>query len=450
MGLFNYSDIIVFNCYVKDIQIDAQSMLGEGISSGIISVAQKYNVVNISNAEITFSFIYCNSRYPKAGGLVGIGFYGLVDVKYSYVRNTAIQSSDELYQNQTTPYYLMQMWGLACGFLAQYYNSNIKILQVELTDSIISVNCSNISSSSGITSQLLKTYLNISQIIIQNAIVYSYSKDMQSFAAGIGGYQSGNSSYLDTIRIIKSNITSISYILSYVSGINAYLQSMNETILDIQVQGTYLNSTNIDIQIGKGISNIGSIYGFVQSSNTTTINCKISTTNIQGYNNEAIYMGGLVGYYSYTNSTLVDSSVTDCNLSANTQSKDTVVGGVVGYYVRSNVTIFDTNVSNLILQSFTVAGVHCSSLIAAALAFGSNSLIIQNSNVYSITILYSGTNVHVNFFVNYQTKLLTQIQTAVINSQSLGFSTINGIAVTNCQFQIRNDTINYQINYDGC
>ncbi|CAL5994224.1 Hypothetical_protein [Hexamita inflata] len=99
MGLFNYSDIIIYNCNLKDLIVDAQSVLSEGISSGLISVAQKYNKVNISNAQLLFSFIYCNSRFPKAGGIIGIGFYGLVDVKYSSVRNSVIQSSDNLYQS---------------------------------------------------------------------------------------------------------------------------------------------------------------------------------------------------------------------------------------------------------------------------------------------------------------------------------------------------------------
>ncbi|CAL6015357.1 Hypothetical_protein [Hexamita inflata] len=230
IGYFIYSDTIINKFNVNNITTDAQSVLGEGISSGIISIAHKYNVVNISNVELLFSFIYCNSRYPKSSGIVGIGFYGLVDVKYTYVRNTVIQSSDELYQNQTTLYYLGPMWGLACGFLAQYYNSNIFIFQVELIDSILSVNCSNVSSSSGIASQLKVTMLSLSQIVIKNSEIFAFSKSHESFAAGICGTQRSNTSYIDYIKVLRSNITSISSTQSYASVLNAHINRMNETV----------------------------------------------------------------------------------------------------------------------------------------------------------------------------------------------------------------------------
>ncbi|CAL6090228.1 Hypothetical_protein [Hexamita inflata] len=450
IGYFIYSDTIINNVNIKDITTDAQSVLGEGISSGIISVAHKYNVVNISKVELSFSFIYCNSRYPKAGGLVGIGFYGLVDVKYGSVKNTIILSSDELYQNEMIAYYLGPMWGLACGFLAQYYNSNLNIYQVQLIDSVISINCSNQSSGSGITSQLLVTQIKMSQIQIQNTQIFSVSLNKESFAAAINCIQTNNNSYLDTIMVIRSNIISISSIYSYVSGINAHIVQMNETILDVQIQMTNLNASNIKMQIDFGTSKIGGIYGYVSNSNTTTINCKVLTTYIYGYNNMAIYMGGLVGQYTCTNSTLINSYVTDSNLTARTVRYDSVVGGAVGFYVNSNVTLYDTNVSNLILQSFTAISVYCGSFFGAAQAHGNNQLIIQNSNTFSITIYSGGSPININFLVFYQTKGLTEIQTQVINSQSLGFSTINGVSVTNCVFKVVNDGISYQINDNGC
>ncbi|CAL6055800.1 Hypothetical_protein [Hexamita inflata] len=360
IGYFIYSDIVITMVNINEITTDAQSILGEGTSSGFISIAHKYNTVNISYVELKFSFIYCNSRYPKAGGIVSIGFYGLVDVKYSSVRNTVVQSSDELFLNQTTPYFIGPMWGLACGFLAQYYNSNINIYQVQLIDSVISVNCSNESSSSGISSQLTTTMLQLSQIVIYNTQIFAISKYKQSFAAGICSTQKSNTSYIDSISVFGSNITSISTTYSFASAVNAHISGMNETIIQVEVLMTTLNSQNN--QLGD-CSNIGGIYGLVELSNTNTTSCKVITSQFTALNTNAVYMGGLVGYYSFTNSTLVDSSITDSNLSARTVNKDTVVGGAIGFYVSSNVTLFDTNVSNLVLQSFSVSSVYCSSLI---------------------------------------------------------------------------------------
>ncbi|CAL6090292.1 Hypothetical_protein [Hexamita inflata] len=447
MGLFNYSDIIIQKCNIQDITTDAQSVLGEGISSGFISVAQKYNVVNISNIELTFSFIYCNSRYPKAGGIVGLGFYGFVDLKHSTVKNTVIQSSDDLYQNQITPYYLPPMWGLACGFLAQYYNSNINIHQIKLTDSNISVNCYNVSSSSGVTSQLKTTMLTISQILIKKSKIFAHSIKCESYAAGICSFQSSNTSYINSISVTESNISSIGY-YSFVSAINSYIIEMNETILTVKVLMTNMYSPNNQIDYGYSI--IGSIYGLTQYSNTNTTNCKVIASQLNALNNNAIYMGGLIGCYSQVNATLVDSSITDSNISGRAVIKDSVVGGVVGYYVNSNVTLFDTNVSNLILQSFTAVSVYCGSLIGAAQAKGNSQLTIQNSNTYSISVQYSGSPIFVNYLAFVSTKSVNDIQIQVTNSQSLGFSTINGVAVTNCVFKVVNDGISYNINDNGC
>ncbi|CAL6107650.1 Hypothetical_protein [Hexamita inflata] len=448
IGYFIYSDIVITMVNINEITTDAQSILGEGTSSGFISIAHKYNTVNISYVELKFSFIYCNSRYPKAGGIVSIGFYGLVDVKYSSVRNTVVQSSDELFLNQTTPYFIGPMWGLACGFLAQYYNSNINIYQVQLIDSVISVNCSNESSSSGISSQLTTTMLQLSQIVIYNTQIFAISKYKQSFAAGICSTQKSNTSYIDSISVFGSNITSISTTYSFASAVNAHISGMNETIIQVEVLMTTLNSQNN--QLGD-CSNIGGIYGLVELSNTNTTSCKVITSQFTALNTNAVYMGGLVGYYSFTNSTLVDSSITDSNLSARTVNKDTVVGGAIGFYVSSNVTLFDTNVSNLVLQSFSVSSVYCSSLIGTVRSqYSYNKLIILNSNAYSIQTEYGGSSILANFLVQFQTKGMTQIQTSISNSQSLGFSSMNGVALTNCLFQIRNNTTSYQINDDGC
>ncbi|CAL6073678.1 Hypothetical_protein [Hexamita inflata] len=450
IGYFIYSDTIINQCNVQDIITDAQSVLGEGISSGFISIAHNYNVVNISNIQLSFSFIYCNSRYPKAGGIVGIGFYGLVNVKQSSVRNTVIQSSDELYQNQTTVYYLGPKWGLACGFLAQYDNSIINIYQVELTDSIISVGCTNTTISSGISSQLQTTMQFLSQVIILNTQVLAISLNQDAFAAGICGIQENNTAYIDGISVQGSNITSISVKISYVSAINAYVSGMNETIMKVEVLMTNINSTNSNNN-NFGLSCIGSIYGSIELSNINITNCRVRLTQITALNNAVIYMGGLVGCYSKTNSTMVDSLITDSNLSSTTRFKDSVVGGVIGFYVRSNVTIFDTNVSNIILISVAQNAAYASSFVGAAQAYGSDcKLIILNSNVYSINIQQSGFKLHVNFFVYYQTKSMTQIITSIQNSQSLGFSTFNGAPIANCVLQIRNDSVNYIIADDAC
>ncbi|CAL6047874.1 Hypothetical_protein [Hexamita inflata] len=339
------------------------------------------------------------------------------------------------------------MWGLASGFLAQYYNSSIIIDQVQLTDSSLSVNSSNISSSSGISSQLSTVMLQLSQMIVYNTKLFAFSQNRESFAAGICSTQRNSTSSINNISVIGSNITSIAAYMSYTSAINAHIHGMNETIIQVEVLMTILNSYHNPL--GQ-CSNIGGIYGLVELSNTNTTNCKVITSIFSGLNNNAVYMGGLVGYYSYSNSTLVDSSVTDSNLSARTINKDTVVGGAVGFYVRSNVTLFDTNVSNLILQSFSTEAVYCSSFIGAAQAYGSNSLIIKNSNAFSIKTEYSGASLLVNFFVYYQTRGMNQIQTSVVNSQSLGFSSMNGNPVSNCVFQITNNGVIYLLNDNGC
>ncbi|CAL6028463.1 Hypothetical_protein [Hexamita inflata] len=450
IAYFIYSGTIMNQCNVQDIITDAQSVLGEGISSGFISIAHNYNVVNISNVQLSFSFIYCNSRYPKAGGIVGIEFYGLVNVKYSSVRNTVFQSSDELYQNQTTMYYLGPMWGLACGFLAQQDNSIINIYQVELTDSIISVSCTNTSISSGISSQLQTSMQQLSQVIIKNTQVLAISLNQDTFAAGICGTQTNNTAYIDGISVQGSNITSISFKMSYVSAINSHISGINETIMKVEVLMSNINSTNSNIN-NIGLSCIGSIYGSIELSNINITNCRVRLTQITALNNAAIYMGGLVGCYSQTNSTLIDSLITDSNLSSTTRFKDSVVGGVIGFYVRSNVTIFDTNVSNIILISVAQNAAYASSFIGAAQAYGSdNKLIILNSNIYSINIQQSGFKLHVNFFVYYQTKGMTQIITQIKNSQSLGFSTFNGAPIANCILKIENNSVNYIIADDAC
>ncbi|CAL5994226.1 Hypothetical_protein [Hexamita inflata] len=228
------------------------------------------------------------------------------------------------------------------------------------------------------------------------------------------------------------------------------MEQINETILNAEVQMTNISSTNTNTVTSFGVSHIGGIYGFVKYSTTNTINCKVRTTNIQGYNKDAVYMGGLVGYFTDSNSVITDSYIKDSNLSATTQSKDSVVGGVIGFSVRSNITLFDTDVSNLFMYSFSVGPVYCSSFIGAVAAYTQDLILIQNSDVYSINMLYSGSPLYINFLVYYQIRFLVNIKTEVINSQSSGFSTMNGVPVTNCQQKIRNDGVTYYINNDGC
>ncbi|CAL6005945.1 Hypothetical_protein [Hexamita inflata] len=453
IGYFIHSNTIINQCTVKDLTSDAQSVLGVGISSGLISGAHENNVINISYVELSFSFIYSNSRYPKASGMIGAGFDGLVDIKYCNVRNTVVQSSDELYYNQTTPYYLGEMWGLASGFLGLYTNSTIYINQLELTKSNIFSSCSEGSSSSGFSSSLSNTMLQLSKIVIQYTEIFAISKLQLSFAAGICNNQNNASSYIDHVHVSRANITSISTTYSFASAINAHVSRMNETILQVEVMMTQINSTNINstVVINQGYSNIGAIYGFVGYSNTNITNCKVITSQFTALNNNAVYLGGLIGQYSFSNSTLIDSSITDSNLSARTVNKDTVVGGAIGFQVSSNVTLFDINVSNLILLSFSTSSVFCSSFIGAAQSYDPiNKLIIYNSNVYSIQTQYGGSNITANFLVYFQTKYLSQIQTQISNSQSLGFSSMNGAPIANCVFKIRNDTTTYQVNDDGC
>ncbi|CAL6016399.1 Hypothetical_protein [Hexamita inflata] len=454
MGLFEFSDIQIQSCIIDNLYVESQSQLGEGVSGGFVACAQILNQINISKIQLSNSLIYCNSRYPKSGGIVALGFNVIMEMRRSKVLCTTVQSSDELYQNQTIPYYLKAMWGHASGYISQFSDSNIQLFEVMLINSTISTNCSTNATSAGISAFLLRSNITACYISILNSQILALSKIENSFAAGICGKQFGsqNISNLNNIIVMMSNISSISKQAIYASGINAHIYGINDTTYKANIQMTNIQANNLDIFIYKtGGSDIGGINGLAEYSNSNLTFCTVQNTKITSINNGAIYLGGLVGKYQFANSSILNSVVLNSNFSSTIYFSDSVVGGAIGFYLNSNVTLFDTNVSNLILISISQGAAYVSSLVGAAQAYNLNKLIIQNSNAYSINIQQNGLQKqYVNFFVYYQTRGMTQIITSIQNSQSLGFSTYNGAPVANCVLQIKNDGVNYIITDNAC
>ncbi|CAL6047870.1 Hypothetical_protein [Hexamita inflata] len=81
IGLFEYSDLQIQNCSIDDLFVDSQSQLGEGVSGGFAACAQILNTINISEVQLSNSLIYCNSRYPKSGGIVALGFQVIMEMR---------------------------------------------------------------------------------------------------------------------------------------------------------------------------------------------------------------------------------------------------------------------------------------------------------------------------------------------------------------------------------
>ncbi|CAL6015231.1 Hypothetical_protein [Hexamita inflata] len=486
------SNINKLNYLQINVNILSQSLNINSYSSGIIGES-----INVDNIIIEKLYIYNSSIQSKsqngqslASGIIASSTKHNINIKYIEMNNISVISMS---QNSI---------GISAGYVALITSSNIQCSDLNISDSLIQSD-----SCAPMVSGIIGTF-NYSNLIMQNTFVSSskiFGSDARynNLSNDIIRQSSGVLSFVNhsDIRILKTNIQDVNISIisnlnkASTSGIIGWLLYSNSTQKSIQILNVYQNSyslnnnshsggfnsivdQSIDYQYSNQIANstiitvcqvynplqysysfTGSMNGYIAGSNVQFINFKALFINITTNGSRASYGGGLVGKITDSGVAIKESSLIIYGgeiYNLNIASKaivNGVAGSVIGFATgNSNITI-DSIIINNAINNVTAQSVFAGSFAGSQASQQSYAFVkITNSEIYSVKIYYQNqTLVLINFILRPQLAELTNGLIQISSTKSLGFSSINGIPVSNCEnVQVQYINGNNYISENGC
>ncbi|CAL5977692.1 Hypothetical_protein [Hexamita inflata] len=455
-------------------------------SSSVIGYSSNIDILNISNCLIVDTIsksISINTGLSYASGIISFSQTSTIIIEKTLISNISIDS-----QSQTAR-------GIAAGYIAQNDLSYLIFNNIETVSCNISA-VARSPMSSGILGKLFQSnfVIKISKIIRTQI----YGSDMNNIGANIDDIRlsSGVISFTNVSQVSISNvdleflnITMISYQKAATAGIIGWLICSNST----QIQNTVFNITQtcnsqnnwahlggvnaiIDqsqdnqqdnivkyiVQQNTNQTNIcsfvGGINGYVQGAISTLTNIQVKYITALLYSQQSSYCGGIIGILRLYNQTalsqilILGGSVINTNLSV-ISGIDGVIGSVYGT-ITDNVNI---TIDSLLIKT-SIINITAKSVWAGVFAgtqYSSSSLSnikISNSQIYSVQIYYRNqTNVFINFIMRQQLQSQANGLMYISSTKSLGFSSVNGIPVSNCEnVQVQLINGNNFISENGC
>ncbi|CAL6056594.1 Hypothetical_protein [Hexamita inflata] len=279
-------------------------------------------------------------------------------------------------------------------------------------------------------------YTNIQQICRQHAI-----------AGGINGQLMYSNSKVINVKISNSIITCKSSNLNtHTGGINAAIEQTNDyqqnnVIYDLQVISTSV----------QGGTHSGGLNGYNSYSTINISSVKVIYLNQQIRGN-INYCGGLLGIVVYsTQVNIFSSSVAYSNFTLNAKYYNEI-GVAIGKLFETQTTILNDVVISHIIH--VIEG-NCSSTGAfLGNIYSSNQQLRTQTQIYNSLIdsinIYSTTQYNFNNLISQcPNSAFGQIQ--ISQTKSLGFSSINGVTIPNCEkVQVQQLGGNYYISDSGC
>ncbi|CAL6045549.1 Hypothetical_protein [Hexamita inflata] len=414
MSYLNYSNINFEHIQINNISVQSISQNNIGISAGYIAQITLSTIYS-TQINVTKSIIQSNSCSPISAGIVGYFNYSDLIMQSTFVFNSIISGSDQQYTNLS-----LNTTRQSSGVLSFVYYSNVKISKTSIQDSNITM-ISNLdkAATGGIIGWLLYSSSIQKYIEIQNVSQYIYSLQHNSHSGGFNSVVDQSVDYQYNNIISNSVINTINGSASYSGSINGYVAGSNVYYVNIQASYVTLISSSTFTNYCGGLVGIVTSFGVV---------LKESQLEIDG------------------------SRVFNVNIRITTVHNG-VAGSVIGFITQnSNITINNIKVqssTNNITAKFVFAG----SFAGSQWSQSNNSFVkITNSEIYSVKIYYQNqTTISINFIICPQFPELTNSLIQISSTKSLGFSSINGISVSNCEnVQVQQINGNNFISENGC
>ncbi|CAL6047491.1 Hypothetical_protein [Hexamita inflata] len=332
------------------------------------------------------------------------------------------------------------------------------------------VECQLLVSASALISYNINCTLYISQIAIYNSTIRANSintlVELSVLAAGIigidnyynyKGNQNGNTfTNINNIKIANTTIKAYSQFQeSYAAGIHAWsYQSFN------QVSNINIINTNISCSGIKHLRNGGIYavlyYSFSKLNGINIISSSLNADTIQDPINANfnIYSGYIMGtQWIQSNIELFSTHISNSNISTTGNIYVVQAACLIGV-VRGNTSIQDIQISNIFMN---LSG----TIIVASTLISSfdhnlqymNYLTIYNMNVQTVTMItQNSVQNQIKFIASSFNSLSdSKITITIKNSMSLGYSSVNGNRIQNCdQLQILDVNNVYQVTDRGC
>ncbi|CAL6048295.1 Hypothetical_protein [Hexamita inflata] len=315
--------------------------------------------------------------------------------------------SDILYRNMEN--YSAQ--ANSAGVIAVVTQSNITVDDMYIKYSTIGSNCRQSVATGAIIGFMQSVFSQISNVNVLNNTIGGYSLEQQVCTGGVNGKLSASNDYQFNVSIQKVGINSIStQNSSFISGQNGYAR-----------QST------------------------VNLAKVTILAINIST------NSRDTYCGGFLGLSSSCKIYLSTSQISSTRLTAQA-TVDCVIGSAIGFVTdNSNATIDCVKIMN-VLNQLVAHRVFSGSFFGSVLTTVSSSqTIVANSEVYSVYINYAATISIASVLLSLQYPAVSSGYLSVANTKSLGFSSINGVLIGNCEAVIvQNISGNNYLSQTGC
>ncbi|CAL6115704.1 Hypothetical_protein [Hexamita inflata] len=403
------SQIICKNITLQNSQMYTQ--LSSGITAGLFAQSLKCNVTLI-NMNIFISHIISNSSIPIVGGIFGIINSSQFNISNYNLDQSIIKGEDIYYPNQINSL----IRGNSGGIIAFASYTQIIVTSVNVQNSNISQKYKQHASAGGLNGEFqnVKSSVNNSQVVNLNIICYS-----QEANAHIGGI----SSILISSQEIQQNVT---------------------------VQYVMLLSQSIS-----GQSHVGGIIGWNGNSSIVNISSGIVFAIQVQINGLSAYCGGMVGTVYFSNFYVNGFSLQNSNLSANVTT-DCVLGSAIGIQWRlsaSYIILSSLNIKNVINN--LIGNTAFSSAFIGTITAGhyslDNSVDILNSEIYTIQINTQATINYINLILRPQQADISDGSIKILNTKSLGFSSINNQNINPCE-NVKMQQINnqYYSSVNGC
>ncbi|CAL6011123.1 Hypothetical_protein [Hexamita inflata] len=453
VSAFSKSQISFSICYILSSNIETQSNVKIGISGAYVGCSQLQNNITIQSAQTLNTFITAHACYPRSSGVIGQAFNTTITINNVEVNKCVIHAKDLLYSSNSIN---SATDGLAAGVIGFIQSCQLFINKQVVQDSQINSSCRINSSASSIISQIYISDKVLRDITVLNCTVYSNSSEQLSFSAGIVGNQNGimsQQSVLFSIYVLNTNISALSSnsynINQFASTICALSYYSNEMLDSVKIDSVKIMSSIQSNNGQTGVTCVGGLYGYSDNSRAQIKNILINNCIFSSINLYRIYLGGAIGESNQSYIEIQDFIITNTNLSVDAQI-DGVVSGIMGFYVNSTVYLYSVTAKNIILNTVSKYAYAGAFFAAAQSSSSQNTITIKNSVIESIQIWHSENQVNVNLIFILQTPFISNITISIIDTESRGFSYINGVQTQNCQQIVRQINDAYIIQKNGC
>ncbi|CAL6055929.1 Hypothetical_protein [Hexamita inflata] len=420
----NCDDLIINRCSIYNSTINSQSFSGASFAGAIQSICQQTNVfvaditvlnvqikaicndqicysagivayveicqIQLSNVKVNNSIIQSIGSVSRSGGLMCFCDDSALNIYNSEINSSFIQGSfigATIQQNQI--YTTGPQTG---GIIGTANNSNVFVTDTILQFTNISQICKQHAVSGGINGQIINSSSRVINVKIRNSIIICNSSELNTHSGGINAVVECSNDYQQNVNVNDLQIFSNSIQYNHNGGLNGYI--IKSTVNISQVKIMYLNLQSQGIN-----NNCGGILGAVVFSYQVNIqNSCIQNSNftLNAYTNAA---GAAICQQHETQSIIINNIV----------------------------------IRNII---FYIAGNSSSSGSFFSSIYSTNQQIrsltqIQNSLIDSINIYSTAQFNYNNIISQCPNSAFGQIY--ISSTKSLGFSSINGVSIPNCE-----------------